>query len=683
MTAASPHIHTGKTRRMLAMKSCAFFGVEYLGIELGDHHLEWDRLILSGQNLDIEASRGHGKSGFFSYCLPIWNSWRIPRNRGLMVSDTADQIADLLNTIKAGKEYVDEDGYCWRLPALADTELADELVPRGFERSWTGEGITFKNGSKIKGKSFSTRFRGGHFRWGVVDDPHGDDASYSETVRNRDCEFLARVIEPAMLPGGQLIVVGTPLHADDIHGRAARSKAWVHRKFPAWTVQADGTKKLLWPEFRSLAHLEKRLASMGEIAFRQEYLLIPATNEASLFPVSLFYERPETMATWLRLRPSAEEMKAREGWRYYAGVDIAMSANAAADYTTIVVLGVDEKKNRYIVEYERKKGMGFSAQLRWIEDILQPYHAAEQLVEVRIESNQMQQAWPTELAATTDLPIRGHKTGVEKNSLAKGVPSLRPLLENGKLRIARGDAYSQERTDILVGEMQAFGWVGGKLQGVGKHDDAVMALWLADCAVRRAGQFMIFGVGDPADASEGRDDDDGLEPPEVPPEFTTWSTRFEGAAGKALMVRQGYVTAECQLPENVAGPLIWREINAGRSPCWGCQMDRGACRGGPYVGQTMKPHETTGEGLTAPAPAVAPKGMEVGEWLTTLGLCGGDAELASLIPRDRQGRIEGWNALVAMGEKPPWVVKCIAAGKGDALYDALRKIILPASKLIG
>jgi hypothetical protein len=340
---------------------------------------------------------------------------------------------------------------------------------------------------------------------------------------------------------------------------------------------------------------------------------------------------------------------------------------------------VDEKKNRYVVEYERKKGMGFSSQLRWIEDLLQPYHAAEQMVEVRIESNQMQQAWPSELAATTDLPIRGHKTGVEKNSLAKGVPSLRPLLENGKLRIARGDAYSQEQTDILVGEMQAFGWINGKLQGVGRHDDAVMALWLADCAVRRQGQFIIFGMDEEVGAEVKDEEENGLEPPNVPTEFSTWNASlFEGATGKALMVRQGYVTTDCQLPEAIAGSLIWREINAGRSPCWGCQMDRSACRGGPYIGQAMKTLTPTGEGLTAPT-TTPPKGLEVGEWLAVLELCGGDAELASLIPHERQGRIEGWNALVAMTEKPAWVSKCIAAGKGDALYESLRKIILPGA----
>jgi hypothetical protein len=29
----------------------------------------------------------------------------------------------------------------------------------------------------------------------------------------------------------------------------------------------------------------------------------------------------------------------------------------------------------------------------------------------------------------------------------------------------------------LLSELEAFGWVDGKLEGVGEHDDTVMALW--------------------------------------------------------------------------------------------------------------------------------------------------------------------------------------------------------------
>jgi len=56
---------------------------------------------------------------------------------------------------------------------------------------------------------------------------------------------------------------------------------------------------------------------------------------------------------------------------------------------------------------------------------------------------------------------------------------------------------------------------------------------------------------------------------------------FEGQIGKKMMIQQGYVPQTCTLPVEIAGPLIWSEINAGRSPCDGCEADRSVCHGKP------------------------------------------------------------------------------------------------------
>ena len=58
---------------------------------------------------------------------------------------------------------------------------------------------------------------------------------------------------------------------------------------------------------------------------------------------------------------------------------------------------------------------------------------------------------------------------------------------------------------------------------------------------------------------------------------------FEGELGKKMMIQQGYVPPTCTLPVELAGPLIWSEINAGRDPCSGCNEDRTICDGRPKV----------------------------------------------------------------------------------------------------
>lgn len=54
---------------------------------------------------------------------------------------------------------------------------------------------------------------------------------------------------------------------------------------------------------------------------------------------------------------------------------------------------------------------------------------------------------------------------------------------------------------------------------------------------------------------------------------------FKGSTGKKMMIKQGYVPSTCILDDKIAGPLIYSEINKGRSPCWNCDMDRSVCHG--------------------------------------------------------------------------------------------------------
>jgi hypothetical protein len=56
---------------------------------------------------------------------------------------------------------------------------------------------------------------------------------------------------------------------------------------------------------------------------------------------------------------------------------------------------------------------------------------------------------------------------------------------------------------------------------------------------------------------------------------------FSGPIGKQMMIEQGYVPPTCTLPDEMAGPIIYSEVSAGRSPCDGCNEDRLKCKGRP------------------------------------------------------------------------------------------------------
>ncbi len=118
----------------------------------------------------------------------------------------------------------------------------------------------------------------------------------------------------------------------------------------------------------------------------------------------------------------------------------------------------------------------------------------------------MQQLYTDEARRLTDLPVKEFTTlAVNKYPLDKGVPGLRIVLENRKMIIPRGDEYSKVKSDIWEAECSQFGYVDGKLQGIGVHDDCVMAWWFAEEAAKAAG--VTFAFGDEED-NEGDDDND-------------------------------------------------------------------------------------------------------------------------------------------------------------------------------
>jgi hypothetical protein len=162
--------------------------------------------------------------------------------------------------------------------------------------------------------------------------------------------------------------------------------------------------------------------------------------------------------------------------------------------------------NRWIVDIIRHKGLPYQEQQSNIVEAARKYSPAL----IYLEANQMQRIFGDELIRTTDLPIKQFVTGVEKNSLEKGVPSLRTLLENKKFRIPRGDQRSVEITNEWIAEMRSFTWHEGKLQGVGGHDDMVMACWICDQAVRQGGFTFSFGEEEQGEleAADDLDDDD-------------------------------------------------------------------------------------------------------------------------------------------------------------------------------
>lgn len=461
-------------------ESCAFFAHEVLTgpshapyngrFLIGEHHQEWDDLVADYDRICVLAPRDHGKSFFFNFAFPIHQAYYNPRGKGFIFSSTKPQAERILQDIR--EEIENNPKLQW-------------LVPEKKEQ-WSNSQIKLSNGHVIYARGFGTRVRGAHPNWIVVDDGLNDETAYSEVVRSKQIDYFFQAITNMIVPGGQIIVVGTPFHQADLYAELEQNEEYEFRRYQAWNEE---TETVLWPDRYDKDLVLRRKREIGPIRFNREFQCIPIADEMSLFPGWLFKgEHVELFNVKLGM---PIKWWAEAGiTSTYMGVDIALSAETGADFMVIWVVGLDKYGNRYILEIERHKGLGYQHQLSHINRLARLYKCGL----VYIEANQMQRVWGDELIRLTDLPIQQFVTSANnKNALDKGVPSLRVLLENGKFKIPRGDVRSIELTDIWINEMRAFTWHDGKLESVGSHDDTVMACWICDQACRMGAFSFTFG----------------------------------------------------------------------------------------------------------------------------------------------------------------------------------------------
>lgn len=312
-----------------------------------------------------------------------------------------------------------------------------------------------------------------HLAWLRVTDIEDRNAFTVDFVIEGDHSFVTNGI----------VSHNTPFHGADLYADLSKNPEYEFSRYAAITPEG----KALWPGRYSLKTLLRKKSEIGPIRFTREFLCEPISDDMSLFPSYLFVGETVEQFTLTLGMPKAfwDEM----GVTIFIGVDFALSSSVQADYTVIWVMGLDSYGNRWIIDIVRGKGMPYQMQLSKINELGKKYEAAL----VYLEANQAQRIFGDELIRTTDLPIKLFTTGVEKNALDKGVPSLRVLLENRKFRIPRGDARSIELTNLWREEMNNFTFTEGKLQSVGSHDDTVMAAWICDQAIRAGGFSFDFG----------------------------------------------------------------------------------------------------------------------------------------------------------------------------------------------
>lgn len=438
--------------------------------QMSFHHLEWGDLVHHHNKLCIEAARDHGKSYYFSNAYAIWQLYRYspPKqqafsrrpsksnsNRGFLFSFSLQQAVDLIEILKGTIESTDI--------------LRERLMPENSkDGAWASTNIVCKNGARLTGKGFGSSVRGAHPYWIIVDDGLKDNVIYSQLQRQKSIDYFHSVIMNMLVPGGQIIVVGTPFHAQDLYGDLKSKTGWFVIEYPA--IFPDG--RILWPQRWNFKDLMDKKNTQGNIIFSRENLCRPIVSDSSIFPLDILKRSLVRMENYTLVR-NRDDFPKKFG-KVVVGCDFAISANVGADFYFYTVFGVDEENGMWLLAAECGKGKTYDEQLQILKGINVRYRPDVMV----FESNVFQQIF-TDEAVKYGLPVVPHNTGTEKNDLSKGWCALATMFERGMFHFPIGDKLSQDVKDIIFEQLSSVAFTDKGLASVGSHDDACSSMWLA------------------------------------------------------------------------------------------------------------------------------------------------------------------------------------------------------------
>jgi len=313
------------------------------------HEEMWDLCCSDNKFVALAAPRGHAKSTSISLSYVLACVLFRERRFVLMVSDTEAQSAMFLGQIK--QELQDNQDII-ELFGLKKNEKGEVQFIKDSE---TDIIVEFNDGQRFRiiAKGSEQKLRGLLWSGARPDLIVMDDMENDEIVMNKDRrEKFKRWVYGALLPcrsqNGIIRIVGTILHMDsfleslmprdnDRYTVHEELKTYSTRPASQWKAikykahNADFSE-ILWPdrrtgeEFRGIRqdYIDRGLADV----YSQEYLNIPIDETNTFFKKGDF----------IPLRESDSKKKLN----YYIAGDFAISEKERADYTVMVVGGMDE-----------------------------------------------------------------------------------------------------------------------------------------------------------------------------------------------------------------------------------------------------------------------------------------------------------------------------------------------------
>jgi len=335
--------------RRRAKTDLFFFCREVLGYKKMSPvpHREVTNLIQYGKKRKklILMPRGSFKSSVVTIGTSLYHLTQNPNCR-ILISHELQKLAK--NYVKEIKGHIESNekfrAIFGDLVNKNDTWRDDSFVINGRTQNRKEPSVT--SGSLEKGVAV-----GMHYDYIFLDDPVSSNNSKSIEQVEKTIEYY-RLLLSILEPDGKLYICGTRWHMDDLYGWILDERNSERANFDVIIERAQDEKgKLLMPNVLTEGFLKEVRASQGEEIYNHQYLNNPVSITRQTFNIDdvQFYEKPP------------------QGLINFITVDCAISLRKRADYTAVIVNGVDYHHNYYIREA--------------FQDKLKPYETVEKIFE--------------------------------------------------------------------------------------------------------------------------------------------------------------------------------------------------------------------------------------------------------------------------------------------------------------
>lgn len=287
--------------------------------------------------LIINVPPRHGKSQLASRMFPAWYMGRHAAD-SIILATYSDKLSwDFGREVRS----IMEDSIYRQV--FPDMSLSTASVDR-VETDASGKLFFVGRGSAITGRGAVGL---------VIDDPLKDRVEAdSITTRKKLWEWFNQVAKTRLLSSiGWIIIITTRWHEDDLVGRltdplnpdysAAEGRKWKIIDLPALALDKDvlGRQEgeALWPQRFPVAYLED-MRSADPRGFQALYQGHPTPEKGNFFPA-------ERLKTYTRdVRPAFDRL------RFYGASDHAVSLSQTRDKTCLMIVGVDDDNNLWVME---------------------------------------------------------------------------------------------------------------------------------------------------------------------------------------------------------------------------------------------------------------------------------------------------------------------------------------------